>query len=146
VRLKSLLDAWNSFFFAPQSPLPIALFRILYGLLVIITLLLLWPDWLTWYGPHAWVSLSTMHALESGPRLNLFTIIPQNDVWIEVLFWYLIGVPNGRLIHPSITCCISLPHLNPTTKSLHHKRWRHIPQIGRIFDLRSSRSRFSVDR
>ena len=91
MRLKSLLDGWNSFFFAPQSPLPIALFRILYGLLVIITLLLLRPDWLTWYGPHAWVSLSTMHTLEPGPRLNLFTIIPQNDAWIEALFWVFLA-------------------------------------------------------
>jgi hypothetical protein len=91
VRLRSLFDAWNSFFFAPQSPLPIALFRILYGLLVIATLLLLRPDWLTWYGPHAWVSLSTMHTLEPGPRLNLFTIIPQKDIWIEALLWIFLA-------------------------------------------------------
>ena len=91
MRLKSVLNAWNSFFFAPQSPLPIALFRILYGLLVIATLLLLRPDWLTWYGPHAWLSVPTMHTLEPGPRLNLFTIIPQNDAWIEALFWVFLA-------------------------------------------------------
>ena len=91
MRLESLLDAWNAFFFAPKSPLPIALFRILYGLLVIATLLLLRPDWLTWFGTHAWVSLSTMHTLEPGPRLNLFTIIPQNDIWIEALFWIFLA-------------------------------------------------------
>ncbi|HXQ38797.1 MAG TPA: HTTM domain-containing protein [Anaerolineales bacterium] len=91
MRLRSLLDAWNSFFFAPQSPVPIALFRILYGLLVITTLLLLRPDWLAWYGPHAWVSLSTMQTLEPGPRLNLFTIIPQHEVWIEALFWVFLA-------------------------------------------------------
>ena len=91
MRLKSLLDAWNSFFFAPQSPLPIALFRILYGLLVVATLLLLRPDWLTWFGTHSWVSLSTMHTLEPGPRLNLFMIIPQNDTWIEALFWVFLA-------------------------------------------------------
>ena len=91
MRLRSLFDTWNSFFFAPQSPLPIALFRILYGLLVIATLLLLRPDWLTWYGPHAWVSLSTMHTLEPGPRLNLFTIIPQKDIWIEALLWIFLA-------------------------------------------------------
>jgi hypothetical protein len=91
VRLRSLVDAWNSFFFAPQSPLPIALFRILYGLLVIATLLLLRPDWLTWYGPHAWVSVSTMHTLEPGMRLNVFTIIPQEDTWVEALFWVFLA-------------------------------------------------------
>jgi hypothetical protein len=32
-----------------------------------------------------------MHALERGPRLNLFTIIPQNDTWIEALFWIFLA-------------------------------------------------------
>jgi hypothetical protein len=91
VRLRSLFEAWNAFFFAPQSPLPIALFRIVYGLLVIATLTLLRPDWLTWYGPHAWVSLSTMHTLEPGTRLNLFAVIPQTDAWINTLFWIFLG-------------------------------------------------------
>ena len=91
MRLKSLLEAWNEFFFAPQSPIPIALFRIVYGLLVIATLTLLRPDWLTWYGPHAWVSLSTMHTLEPGTRLNLFAVTPQTDGWINALFWIFLG-------------------------------------------------------
>jgi hypothetical protein len=91
VRLTSLRDAWNSFFFEPKSPLPIALFRMLYGLLVIVTLLLLRPDWLTWFGTDAWTSLSTMRTLEPGARLNLFTIIPQNDGWIEALFWIFLA-------------------------------------------------------
>ncbi len=91
MRLRSLFDAWNEFFFAPQSPLPIALFRVIYGLLVIATLTLLRPDWLAWYGPHAWVSLSTMHTLEPGTRLNLFAVIPQTDTWINAFFWIFLG-------------------------------------------------------
>jgi Vitamin K-dependent gamma-carboxylase len=91
VRLKSLSEAWDAFFFAPESPAPIALFRILYGVLVIANLLLLRPDWLAWYGPHAWVSLSTMHSLEPGLRLNLFTILPQSDAWIEAFFWIFLA-------------------------------------------------------
>ena len=51
------------------------------------TLLLLRGDWLAWYGTHAWVSLTTMRQLEPGARLNLFTIIPQNDQSINALFW-----------------------------------------------------------
>jgi hypothetical protein len=89
--LSSLSRAWNRFFFAEQSPLPIALFRIAYGLSVIATLLLLRPDWLEWFGAHAWISLSTMQTLEPGPRLNLFTIIPQTDGWIDALFWVSLG-------------------------------------------------------
>ncbi len=85
--LRSLAEAWNWFFFEPQSPLPVCLFRILYGSAVIFNLILLHADWLAWYGAHAWVSLATMHQLEPGMRLNLFAIIPQNDFSISSLFW-----------------------------------------------------------
>jgi hypothetical protein len=86
VKLRSLVAAWNGFYFAPQSPLPLALFRMIYGALVAITLLFLRPDWLNWYGTHAWFSLATMHQLEPGTRLNLFTVLPHSDWWIEALF------------------------------------------------------------
>lgn len=85
--LRSLAACWNEFFFAKQSPIPIALFRIVYGWLVIITLGLLWPDWSNWYGTHAWLSLPTALKLEPGHRLNLFAIIPQSDVWVNAIFW-----------------------------------------------------------
>ena len=91
MRLSSIVEAWNTFFLNPQSPVPIALFRIIYGSLVIATLVLLYPDWLAWYGAHAWVSLHTMQQVEPGARLNLFSVIPQSDDWIEVLFWVFLG-------------------------------------------------------
>jgi hypothetical protein len=89
--LRVLLRAWNEFFFAPQSPIPISLFRVLYGLVVTATLVLLRPDWLNWYGTHAWVTLSTMRQVEPGPRLTLFNWIPQDDAWINASFWLFLG-------------------------------------------------------
>jgi len=86
VSLKSFPAAWNKFFFEPQSPLNIALFRIIYGLLVLATAFLLRGDWLAWYGPHSWISASTMHTVEPGVRLNLFSIIPPTDFAINALF------------------------------------------------------------
>jgi hypothetical protein len=91
VRVSGLFQLWNRFFFTPESPIPIGLFRAVYGLLVIATLILLRPDWLPWYGPHAWVSLSTMHKLETGTRLNLLAVIPQTDAWIGAFFWIFLG-------------------------------------------------------
>jgi len=85
--LRSLARAWNEFFFAPQVPTPISLFRILYGCCVIATLILLRPDWLTWFGVHSWETLATIRQIEPGMRLNLFTVIPQSDPWIIALFW-----------------------------------------------------------
>src|SRR5579875_675037 len=87
MRLRSVADAWNEFFFAPQLPTPVSLFRIVYGCVVIATLLLLRPDWLTWYGVHSWVTFATMRQVEPGMRLNLFGILPQSDAWIHGLFW-----------------------------------------------------------
>ena len=78
---------WETFFFTPQSPLPVALFRILYGLCALGTVVLLHGDWLEWFGVHSWVSLETMRTVEPGVRLNLFPLLPQNDGWIAAFFW-----------------------------------------------------------
>jgi Vitamin K-dependent gamma-carboxylase len=91
VRLRSLFEAWNTFFFAEQSPIPLALFRVFYALSVIATVSLLRLDWIAWYGPHAWVSLPTMHAVEPGPRLSLFTVMPENEIWVHALFWFFLA-------------------------------------------------------
>ena len=88
---KKLHTAWNDFFFTPQSPVPIALFRILFGICVTATLILLRSDWLEWYGVHGWVTLSTMRAVEPGMRLNLFTVMPQDDRWIAGFFWVFLS-------------------------------------------------------
>jgi len=89
--LRSLVKFWNEFFFAEQSPVPIALFRILYGILVIATLVLLHSDWLDWYGVDGWLSLPTASRLEPGHRLNLFTVIPQSNAWVEAVFWAVLA-------------------------------------------------------
>ncbi|MGA7318623.1 MAG: deoxyribonuclease HsdR, partial [Silvibacterium sp.] len=83
----TLREAWNSFFFTPRSPLPVALFRILFGICVSMTLILLHSDWLNWFGVHAWVLEDTMKVIEPGPRINLVTLLPQNDHWITGFFW-----------------------------------------------------------
>src|SRR3954454_9715403 len=85
--LRALVQAWNEFLFKPQPPTPIALFRVLYGMLLIVNLVFLRPDWLAWYGEHSWVTLSTMLKVEPGPRPNLFVVLPHDDRWTEALFW-----------------------------------------------------------
>ena len=89
--LLSLAQAWNEFFFAPQPPTAISLFRVLYGMLLIANLTFLRPDWLAWYSEHSWVTLPTMLKLEPVPRLNLFTVIPRDDRWVEALFWIFLA-------------------------------------------------------
>lgn len=79
--------AWERFFFAPVSPLPIAVFRILYGLCVLATLLLLHAEWLNWFGADGWVSPATNAQMEPGLRLNVFALIAGNNHWIAAFFW-----------------------------------------------------------
>jgi hypothetical protein len=88
---RNVLKAWDEFFFAPQSPIPIALFRIFYGICVSATVILLHSDWWEWFGVHGWVSLSTMRTVEPGVRLNLFSLMPQDDRWIAAFFWIFLG-------------------------------------------------------
>ena len=91
MNLQRLLRAWDQFFFTPQSPLPIALFRILYGLCVSATVVLLHGDWLDWFGVHRWISTATAAKVEPGVRLNLFALMPQDDRWIAAFFWVFLG-------------------------------------------------------
>ena len=89
--LRKLAEAWEHFFFTPQSPVPIALFRILYGICVSATVILMHGDWLEWFGVQAWISQSTMAKVEPGPRLNLFAVMPADDRWIAAFFWIFLG-------------------------------------------------------
>ncbi|MBV9266967.1 MAG: HTTM domain-containing protein [Acidobacteriaceae bacterium] len=84
---RAIAKAWNQAFFEPQSPVPLALYRIFFGLLVMAKLILFWPDWLNWFGVHGWVTLVTMHKMEGGTRINLFDVLPQNDLAIDIFFW-----------------------------------------------------------
>src|ERR1700722_19170556 len=85
--LRKLRKSWDHFFFTPQSPVPISLFRIFWGICVSAKIILLHSDWLNWYGVHGWVTLQTMQVVEPGIRLNLFTVMPQDDRWIAAFFW-----------------------------------------------------------
>src|SRR5215831_8788759 len=117
--LRSLVKFWNEFFLSEQSPVPIALFRILYGILVIATLGLLHSDWLDWYGVDGWLSLPTALKLEPGHRLNLFTILPQSNAWVEALFW--MALVSAALLMLGLFTRISSILVFIFLTSLHHR-------------------------
>lgn len=85
--LRRLFQAWNSFFFKPQSPLPVCLFRILYGLVVLADLIMLRREWLMWYGPHAFTSFSTVHKLDANVHMNLLELLPQTNLAVNIFYW-----------------------------------------------------------
>jgi Vitamin K-dependent gamma-carboxylase len=89
--MKKLYQSLAGFFFKPASPYPLCVFRILFGLCVTATLLLLHSDWLAWFGTRGWISMATIEEAETGLRMNLFAIIPHNDLWIAGFFWVLLA-------------------------------------------------------
>lgn len=86
--IRAIAHAWNEFFFAPQRPTVLALYRIVLAVLVLLDLFLSYPDWLTWFGEDG---LLTMNALSSrAARLNLFAIWPHSNAAIIALFWVMV--------------------------------------------------------
>jgi hypothetical protein len=84
--LAKLADYWNIFWFKPESPIPVAVFRILFGLLV------LQFGWfmsgeLPWMlGPKALVSQAANEVFNVTPRINVFAWLPQTEAAVSA-FW-----------------------------------------------------------
>lgn len=78
--MSRLLDAWNRFFFEPGSGLALGLFRAVYGLVVFVSVLGVFPARETFYGEHAIVSTDTMTRFLSHhwPLLS-FSFLPITD-------------------------------------------------------------------
>jgi hypothetical protein len=91
----SVTEAWNNFFFKKQTVKALALFRLLYSSLVIVTLLILKPEWLVWFGRKG---LTTPATVKPVSFLNLFRILPQDDKWIEAIFWLAFVSAIGMLV------------------------------------------------
>lgn len=82
-----LVRRWDGFFFTPQSPTPIGLYRIVYGLIIVADIVLQHGDWLTWYGADGFVRLDTVIQRSSHPNMALFGLMPRDDVWVQAFFW-----------------------------------------------------------
>lgn len=88
---KKLLDLWVNFLFEKRSPIPIALFRIIFGLLVLQSALIHVGDCvLLWYGPHAVCSPESVRTYWwwNQPHLDLFLLFPETDAG-TLAVWYL---------------------------------------------------------
>ncbi len=87
---QNLISAWRNFFFTPCSPLPICVFRILFGLLCLAFAFLIAPDILIWYGPYGVISLDLMNQILGSSCLDLFAFIPQTDRAASSLFYLFV--------------------------------------------------------
>lgn len=87
---QQLKQGWDQFWFAPTSPAPICLFRIVYGVLLLISSLFLLPQLSTWCGSDAILSKEAIHFYEGfEPRFSLLFLLPNQDIY-AYLVWMLL--------------------------------------------------------
>ena len=87
--LRRLSALWNEFFFEEHDPLTLDIFRIMFGLIACANLLILRPDWLTWFGSHGVVSLETVKSHRSDFNFGLFELCRTDDQ-LQAIFWVLL--------------------------------------------------------
>ncbi len=121
ISLKDIIHGWNRFFFEPQSPLPIAAYRILLGLLVLANHALLLPDVDDWFSDRGAISFATAKKVSGGLGWNLFDLLPHTDasVWFMFIlsccaaFTLMIGLFTRASAVVLFLTLISLHHRNP---------------------------------
>lgn len=86
IALATLRDGWNRFFFEPQSPLPIAVYRCLLGFVVLVNHALVAGDVLDWFGPRGVLSPGAAVKLAGGAGLNLLRVMPETDASVWLVF------------------------------------------------------------
>jgi Vitamin K-dependent gamma-carboxylase len=89
--VNDIYRVWDNFWFRETSPSPVCLFRIAYGLLVLLTALLMAQDLFLWFGPHGVISPQTVHDWEnSESRFSLFFIWPESHALALTVFVVLV--------------------------------------------------------
>lgn len=85
-----LSQAWNRFFFTPQRPTVLALYRMAFAALVLLDLFLFYPDWLTWLGDDGLLSMNAVPGAGRFTHLSIFDIWPPGDAATLALFWIFV--------------------------------------------------------
>lgn len=119
--IKQLLVCWNKYWFTPDSPAPVCLFRIFYGILVLACALLWMPDLLTFFGSRGVVSIPTIQQYEQTARFSLLFFLPFNDlsvVLVQILLivaaiFMTIGLYTRVSTIIVVLTLISFHHRNP---------------------------------
>lgn len=86
MRLRTFADGWNRYFFEPSPVTTVAVFRILFGALILAYGALLAPDLLTWFGQDGAISPATMRRYLVGPRLSVFPLLASGDSSVYLAF------------------------------------------------------------
>lgn len=84
--LAQLLNVWNRFWFELRSPLPVSVFRILYGIHILFFGLMIAPDLLVWYLPTGILSIPAYRDWLGSERFSALFWMPQNEWSVYAVF------------------------------------------------------------
>jgi hypothetical protein len=150
-RMTRLAARLEAFFWRPCDPLGLAVFRILFGALALLTGALLWPDWQVWFGPAAAMTLETSELI--GPRfvLSVFQWLPDSEGWAAAVFGaYMLAALSLSVGFYSRTSALLLFVLMTSLQGRNFTIWHSGDLLARLLALGLSFSpagaRLSVDR
>ena len=109
---------WNGFFHRPEPVAGLALFRILFGLVLLLNWALLAPDVLTWLGERGVLTAETARRM-TGPRLSVFPLLPPGDAWVLAVFAITVLATLGLTLGYRTRTCAVVAFL--AIVSIHHR-------------------------
>jgi len=83
---RRVLRAWDRFLFRPISPLPIAVYRILFGTLIMLDLLFLLPDLNRFFGDQGVLPMADAVRYFRAPGLNVLAWLPNRPACLYAFF------------------------------------------------------------
>jgi len=89
MKITDLWNSWSKFWFALTSPLPIALFRIFVGALLLQVLLAqVGSDYMAWYGPNGIIPVASIkhNWWFDAPRFDIFFILPRTELGAQIFY------------------------------------------------------------
>jgi hypothetical protein len=120
ISIRTFLNRWDRFFFAPAPVEGIAIFRFVWCSLLLLALFFDLSNAADFYGPHALLSMETVKSQFNYPHLNLFyfmghdlsTVYFMMVVYGLALFSAMIGFQTRLSLFVSMVCMMSFHHRN----------------------------------
>ena len=75
--LRAAAQAWNRFFFTPTDLARCGVFRIVYATLLLVNVLVWWPDLEMWFGETGAIDFAASRTVIDGDTLTLFAWLPK---------------------------------------------------------------------
>lgn len=85
ITLRELFEAWEGFFHTPEPPVTVAVFRILFGLLLVINALLIAREARYWLGPEGVLSHDNYRQEFGRFRFSLFNYLPARNSSVYIV-------------------------------------------------------------